>query len=133
MSLAVLGSDLYAAGGFTTADGVPANKIAKWNGSTWSAVGGGVEEGFVNNLAISGTDVYIGGTFEIVGGVIAHNLAKWTDRLVRFRIRCHSPGRRTRGIGKQRIHRGRGERGGRTSHKLLKQMDQAPNGLPLTA
>ena len=35
-SLAVSGSDVYAGGAFTTAGEVPANRIAKWNGSNWS-------------------------------------------------------------------------------------------------
>jgi len=36
------GSALYAGGDFTSAGGVPAPSIAKWNGTAWSAVGGGV-------------------------------------------------------------------------------------------
>ena len=31
--------NLYAGGNFTTAGGVAANYIAKWNGSAWSALG----------------------------------------------------------------------------------------------
>ena len=41
-ALAVSGTDLYAGGYFTTAGGVPANCIAKWNGSAWSALGSGM-------------------------------------------------------------------------------------------
>ncbi|MFH0983162.1 MAG: hypothetical protein V2A79_16705, partial [Planctomycetota bacterium] len=33
------GPALYAGGGFTTAGGVSANYIAKWNGTQWSALG----------------------------------------------------------------------------------------------
>ena len=40
-ALAVSGTNLYAGGCFTTAGGVPANNIAKWNGSAWSALGRG--------------------------------------------------------------------------------------------
>ena len=42
MALAVSGSDLYAGGRFTTAGGIAANRIAKWNGSSWSALGSGM-------------------------------------------------------------------------------------------
>jgi len=35
------GPALYAGGDFTTAGGVAANRIAKWNGSSWSQLGSG--------------------------------------------------------------------------------------------
>ena len=41
-ALAVSGSTLYAGGGFTTAGGSAANHIAQWNGSSWSALGSGM-------------------------------------------------------------------------------------------
>ena len=41
-ALAVSGSTLYAGGGFTTAGGSAANYIAQWNGSSWSALGSGM-------------------------------------------------------------------------------------------
>src|SRR5438477_245468 len=40
--LAVSGGDLYAGGKFTTAGGSAANYIAKWDGSSWSALGSGI-------------------------------------------------------------------------------------------
>ena len=48
------GTTLYAGGDFTTAGGVPANYIAKWNGSAWSALGSGMDS-VVYALAVSGT------------------------------------------------------------------------------
>ena len=42
-ALALDGSgNLYAGGDFTTAGGVSANRVAKWNGSKWSALGSGL-------------------------------------------------------------------------------------------
>ena len=41
-ALAVSGTNLYAGGYFTTAGGVTANYIAKWDGSAWSALGSGM-------------------------------------------------------------------------------------------
>jgi hypothetical protein len=75
-ALAVSGTDLYAGGYFTTAGGVTANRIAKWNGSAWSALGSGMNYP-VNALAVSGTDLYAGGSFSTAGGVSAKSIAKW--------------------------------------------------------
>jgi hypothetical protein len=75
-ALAVSGTNLYAGGRFTTAGGVPANSIAKWDGSAWSALGSGLYFG-VRALAVSGTDLYAGGYFTTAGGVPANNIAKW--------------------------------------------------------
>jgi hypothetical protein len=40
--MALMGSDLYVGGSITTAGGLPAANIAKWDGSKWSAVGIGI-------------------------------------------------------------------------------------------
>lgn len=68
--------NIYIGGNFTTVQGVPASRIAKWNGSEWSALGVGVG-GPVNSIAISGSDVYVGGNFGTAGGSPARNVAKW--------------------------------------------------------
>jgi hypothetical protein len=78
--LAVSGSDLYAGGSFTNAGGSAANYIAKWNGSSWSALGSGMGgDSFpsVGALAVSGSDLYAGGTFTTAGGSAANHIAKW--------------------------------------------------------
>ena len=75
-ALAGIGTDLYAGGYFTTAGGVTANGIAKWNGLAWSALGSGIN-GIVNALAVSGTDLYVGGDFTSAGEVTANYVAKW--------------------------------------------------------
>src|SRR5215212_1979001 len=71
---------LYVGGKFTDAGGLPnADRIAKWNGSTWSAVSSSTERitsGEVFAIAVSGSKVYAGGTFTAgTGG--ASNLAVW--------------------------------------------------------
>ena len=75
-ALAVSGTDLYAGGWFTTAGGGPANYIAKWNGTSWSALGSGMDNS-VSALAVSGTDLYAGGSFTTAGGVAVSNVGKW--------------------------------------------------------
>jgi hypothetical protein len=75
-ALAVSGSNVYAGGHFKTAGGVSAPYIAKWNGSSWTALGSGIN-GPVSALAVSGSDLYAGGAFTTAGGVSAHYIAKW--------------------------------------------------------
>ena len=45
------GAALYAGGIFTGAGGVPADHVAKWNGTSWSALGNGTQ-GPVDSLAV---------------------------------------------------------------------------------
>jgi hypothetical protein len=74
------GPALYAAGAFTIAEGVPANYIAKWDGSSWAALGSGMDFHVVA-LAVhddgSGPALYAGGFFTTAGGVPASRIAKW--------------------------------------------------------
>jgi hypothetical protein len=75
------GPALYAAGEFTDAGGVPANRIARWDGSSWSALGSGIEGGAVVALAVyddgGGPALYAGGSFTSAGGVPASRIARW--------------------------------------------------------
>ena len=75
VALAVLGTDLYAGGGFTTAGGSAAHYIAKWNGSSWSALGSGMN-GWVSALAVLGSDLYVGGDFTTAGGKVSAYTAR---------------------------------------------------------
>jgi hypothetical protein len=71
---------LYLAGMFSVAGNVWANKIARWDGSAWSALGSAVkyDTGVVCALAVDSSGVlYAGGSFSDVGGVAARNIAKW--------------------------------------------------------
>ncbi|MBK6679912.1 MAG: hypothetical protein IPG53_07720 [Ignavibacteriales bacterium] len=52
------------------------NGIAKWNGTSWSTVGAGVN-GSVYTLKMDGSNLYAGGQFTSAGGVNASNIAKW--------------------------------------------------------
>jgi hypothetical protein len=80
-ALAVSGSTVFAGGYFTMADGAPANGVAQWNGSAWSAVGSGMSGGnfiAVSALAVSGGTLYAGGNFTTAGSdTNANNIAKW--------------------------------------------------------
>jgi len=80
-SICVAGTDIYIGGYFSSVGGVAVNNIAKWNGSTWSALGSGVTGGFspapVQALAHDGTYLYAGGYFTNAGGIASSFLAKW--------------------------------------------------------
>jgi hypothetical protein len=74
------GPALYAGGYFSTAGGLPANQIAKWDGRQWSPLGSGM--GFPV-YALAGFDdgtgpaLYAAGNFSMAGGAPANRIAKW--------------------------------------------------------
>ncbi|GAB3857174.1 hypothetical protein GCM10028822_30450 [Hymenobacter terrigena] len=69
--------DVYVGGNFTQAGGLAASRIARWNGTAWSALGTGLNS-TVSSLAVAGNgDVYAGGSFTQAGGVPANCVAKW--------------------------------------------------------
>jgi hypothetical protein len=75
------GPALYACGAFTSAGGVPAGKVARWNGSTWSAVGGTGTNAYAQTLLVhddgSGPALYMGGAFTSVDGSPCNHIARW--------------------------------------------------------
>lgn len=76
MAMTMRGSDLYAGGDFSRIGGISADNIAKWNGSAWSRLGGGMSDE-VRVLAALGGNVYAGGYFQSAGKVDANFIAKW--------------------------------------------------------
>ncbi|HEY3372513.1 MAG TPA: SdrD B-like domain-containing protein [Prolixibacteraceae bacterium] len=76
-ALAVIGTDVYVAGSFSSIGGLLVNNIAKWDGQNWSALGNGVNDG-VHTLAVMGTQLYVGGQFSAASGVSGTKfIAKW--------------------------------------------------------
>ena len=86
------GPALYAGGDFAFAGGVPARNIARWNGTAWSEVGGGVAGDCVavfsdgapaiRALEVFGDGVappqlFAGGSLLSAGGVPANAVARW--------------------------------------------------------
>jgi len=76
--------ELYVAGTFSKTEysGNPGNYIAKWDGSNWSEVGGGVigqfgGNGQIYDLQIYHDELYATGAFYYAGGIPAHYIAKW--------------------------------------------------------
>jgi len=84
-ALAVSGSEVFVGGFFTSAGGVSANRVARFNTltNTWSSLGTGSSNGvnsWVNALAVVGNEVYVGGTFTQAGGVSANRVARFNTQ-----------------------------------------------------
>lgn len=78
-SVTVYNGELIAGGNFTSAGFTPANRIARWNGSSWSALGSGVsgEQNFVQALEVFNGNLWVGGNFLTAGGQTANYVCRW--------------------------------------------------------
>ena len=78
-----IGPGLYVGGIFDEAGRTAAASIARWDGSTWSALADGVS-GSVRELRVfddgSGPALFVGGLFSEAGGVSTENIARWDGR-----------------------------------------------------
>jgi len=75
-----INGQLYAGGYFTNAGDVTANYIAKWDGTSWTNLGSGMNW-YVKTLAFDNNGrLYAGGWFNTAGGVAANSVAKWDGR-----------------------------------------------------
>ncbi len=80
------GEALYVGGRFLSIDGVPANRVAKWDGESWSALGSGITGPGLSTSVMSmaafddgsGEQLYVAGqTFDTAGGAPADRVARW--------------------------------------------------------
>jgi RHS repeat-associated protein len=75
------GPALYVGGAFSSVGGVAANGIARWDGTRWSALRGGIGTGkptdFVAALEVFNGALYAGGFFAVADGQPAANVARW--------------------------------------------------------
>jgi hypothetical protein len=72
------GSNIYVVGNFTQAGGNSANRVAKWNGSSWSALGSGIDNNNAYAIGIVNNILYVGGDFTSVNGNASiQNIAQW--------------------------------------------------------
>jgi hypothetical protein len=80
-SMVVYNGDLYVAGYFDSIEGIAANSIAKWDGTTWSTVGTGVSGANpyldIYAMAVYNGTLYVAGQFDSAGGVLVNNIASW--------------------------------------------------------
>lgn len=84
--LVMLGGDLYAGGDFNYSGiGIGSEamtRVAKWDGTGWSALAEGASEGITSSgavytVATGNGYLYVGGTFAAAGGAAANKIARW--------------------------------------------------------
>ena len=80
------GPALYAGGRFMSAGGNPAIHIARWDDTSWSTLGSGVNPGVAGQSGVfalavfddgGGPALYAGGEFSTAGAAVVNNIAKW--------------------------------------------------------
>ena len=77
------GGNIYISGGFNSAGGQSAQAIAKWDGSAFENLAGGMQKDFpdapsVDALAIDRNgNIYAGGDYHLAGGRCTSNIAMW--------------------------------------------------------
>lgn len=78
------GLALYVSGDFTSMAGVPARRLAKWDGTRWSEVGGGLGAPADHMVSFDAGDgaglLLTGAIFEAGGSAVANGLLRWNGR-----------------------------------------------------
>jgi hypothetical protein len=78
IEMIVYQNELYISGAFDTAGVVPANSIAKWDGSSWFSVGLGTNDfTTIHAMEVYNNELYVGGTFDSINGIPASHIAKY--------------------------------------------------------
>jgi len=89
LAMAYDGANLYVVGSFTNAGGLTANGIAKWDGASWSALGGGglqrsvsgLSPAFVTAVVNAGNDIYAGGRLLVAGDKPSSGIGRYNGQL----------------------------------------------------
>ena len=80
-TLVVYNNELIAAGTFSIAGTNNLNKIARWNGSIWSALGTGIRGGGSSSIVLESivynNELLVAGNFDSAGTVACKDIAKW--------------------------------------------------------
>jgi trimeric autotransporter adhesin len=75
-SMVEMDGNLYVAGRISGAGGLMANSIARWDGSSWSALGEGMDLE-IAALAVYNGDLHAAGEFRFAGGNTISGIARW--------------------------------------------------------
>ena len=76
-SMLQVGTDIYMSGSFTSWGGVSATNVARWDGTTFNALGTGLGGGRAAAMSYGAGKIFMGGTFTTAGGVTANRVAAW--------------------------------------------------------
>ena len=76
-ALVVMGNDLYVGGCFYKPGTTTLVNLLRWDGTNWSEVNGGVENGVVYAMVAQGDELYVAGNFQQAGGIEVSGIAKW--------------------------------------------------------
>ena len=82
--MTAVGTNLYVGGTLTLGGSVPVNRIARWDGATWSALRSGLGHYVSGGISVFcmrgiGNDLYVGGPFAIAGQRLSYYFARWND------------------------------------------------------
>ena len=82
-ALALFNGDLIAGGWLSEIEDVQVNRIARWDGSQWHALGAGLDSANPDIVAVFALTVWdgnlvAGGRFATAGGEAAKSIARWT-------------------------------------------------------
>jgi len=77
-------ASLYATGNFTQIASVPAKRIAKWSGTTWTSIGGGADGSVLAAATLgpypdSDSELVLGGPFKFADSVVSKNWARLSN------------------------------------------------------
>ena len=72
------GTNVYVGGAFTQAGGTSANRIARWDGYSWTALSNGLNS-TATALGTGDGHVYVGGGFTTAGGKSSEGFAIWHE------------------------------------------------------
>lgn len=68
---------LYVGGTFDSAGGIPASRIACWDGTTWNSLGSGVNDKVFALAIDDNNNCYVAGWFDSAGNIVVNHIAKW--------------------------------------------------------
>lgn len=73
------GNDVVVGGTFTSAGGISANRVARWDGTSWHAMGDGFDDAPLSFAILPNGDLAACGTFMHTGAAAISKVAVWHD------------------------------------------------------